>query len=348
MSYAKSKFSASTDTSHSESSRTNPENSIHSETQSRKPILQSVSSEHTSSAQILSGSDHDASADIHTKKYPKDTTQDIGDNNTSEFNIQSNDKVINNVSPQKYTIPDASLTHNSTTDSIPNKNKQSTTNEIKYSLSRGVITLLDGSNSEFRTCEDCHRRRNGSELCRFVRLHSGPNWDDNRVPPQRISLPQGMVFKRIGGNNETVIRPFIAQNQKAVSGQNRITQPTNTMTMQAVVHPITSLASKFQLAGRRFRELPRPPCEEEEKPIDQLIRLEARVNEMQANVDFLLSRTHVRIPSTHSVLKDGTNNSDTTVYNMSQFFAALKDKIATAKMNRQPVKDIMLFAEVCI
>jgi hypothetical protein len=105
-----------------------------------------------------------------------------------------------------------------------------------------------------------------------------------------------------------------------------------------VIHPITALAAKFQLTGRQFRELPRPPFEEDETPIEQLIRLEQRVNQMQANVTTLLSMTHDRSNS-------GSVGSG-ILGNMDQFFMPLKEKIAAAKANRQTVKEIMLFAEV--
>ena len=271
---------------------------------------------------------------------------------------------------QKYTIPAAILNSDAVPDTLLLSSQQQ--NETKrsklknedemllYRLCRGVITLLDGSNREIRACSECHRKRAGVEVCRLARLHSEADWDDDRPSPEPIILPgKGTTFKRVGGATETVLKPIVVeQNRKPVSIPHRVNQSNssnnnnncNNKAPVVVIHPITALAAKFQLTGRRFRELPRPPFEEEEKPIEQLIRLEQRVDQMQANVATLLSMTQSRVASSSTAAierdENSNSNSSSSLSNMDKFFVPLKEKIAVAKATRQPVKEIILFAEV--
>ena len=319
-----------------------------------------VSSYGLSSATLKSGEvTHDT---IDTQKRdPSDEIRQLTNNNTeSAIHFKDKSAVSNSPASPKYTIPVTAVSSRYTIPDASQQQMQSKQNddEISYSLCRGIITLLDGSNKEIRACTECHRQRSGVELCRLARLHSGADWNDERDPPGRIHLPAGKAFKRVGSATDSALKPIIGgQNRKPASVPAGRSSHSNHRqnghpNKPPVIHPITSLAAKFQLAGRQFRELSRPPWEDEEKPVDQLTRLEQRVDEMQANVTSLLSMTQKNRVSSSSATADiekvSSPTSDSTLGDMGQFFVSLKDKITAAKANRQTVKEIVLFAEVSI
>jgi len=339
------KFGTSSDLSHGSTSFVNPDNTDHSVNQLAGDISRNPSHGINSSTAKSGEVTHE-----NDTVRPSNIIPATNNNKVTISNSPVSQKyTIPATVSSSYAIPNALLSsHQQPPHEIKSNNNRSklkNENEISYRLTRGVITLLDGSNKEIRACAECHRKRAGVEHCRLVRLHPDADWDDDRPTPEPITLPAGMTFKRVGGVTETVLKPIIGgQNRKPVSishhraSQSSYPSNNNKSSPPMVIHPITALAAKFQLTGRQFRELPRPPFEEDETPIEQLIRLEQRVNQMQANVTTLLSMTH---GSSNSV---GSN----TLGNMDQFFVPLKEKIAAAKANRQTVKEIMLFAEVSL